>query len=315
MYIVAFALAYTILTVIRKEGGLDTNDGHHVTDDELFGFFAAGVLGLLLGARIGSCLIYDPAHMYLKKPWLIFWPFQNGQFTGLAGMSYHGGVVGGLLGMLIWCLVKKMSVWKWIDGMCVSIPLGYTFGRIGNFMNGELFGRITTMKWGMVFPQAQRFNASLQWVQEFAAKCGMVIADNARFVNLPRHPSQLYVAFFEGIVTFVILFCIRKKKPFDGFLSGMYTICYGFFRFFIEYFRQPDLDMGYKIAKDASAPMYINSSYANLSTGQILCIIMIIGGLAIIAGCGIQARNEKLGKKNVVPVKQKKETKKKNKKK
>lgn len=303
MYIFAFATAYAILTIVRKEGALDQNDGHHVNDDELFGFFAAGVIGLLLGARLGSCLIYDPSHMYLKKPWLIFWPFQDGQFTGLAGMSYHGGFVGGFLGMLIWCLTKKMDFWKWLDGMCLAIPLGYTFGRLGNFLNGELFGRITTMPWGMVFPYAQRFSANQEWVREFAAQCGMVIADNARFVNLPRHPSQLYEAFFEGIVLFAILFSIRKVKPFDGFISAMYSIGYGVFRFFIEYFRQPDLDMGYKIAKDANAPMYINASYANLSTGQILCILMIVIGLAIIVGCKIRDKNIKAGKKNVVPAK------------
>lgn len=287
MYIFAFATAYGILTLLRKEGSLDeiSPDGkttHKVSDDELFSFFASGVVGLLLGARIFSCLIYDPSHMYLKKPWLIFWPFQNGQFTGLAGMSYHGGVIGGFLGMLIWCLAKKKNLWKWVDAMCIAIPLGYTFGRIGNFMNGELYGRITTMPWGMIFPSASRFSASLPWVQDFVAKCGIEIAENARFVNLPRHPSQLYEAFFEGIVVFLILFFIRKKKPFDGFMGAMYIISYGFFRFFIEYFREPDADMGYKIAKDPTAPTYLNTSLANISTGQILCLIMIFFGLVII---------------------------------
>ena len=281
MYIFAFATAYGILTLLRKEGTLDSKD-HKVNDDELFSFFAAGVVGLLLGARIFSCLIYDPSHMYLKKPWLIFWPFQNGQFTGLAGMSYHGGVIGGFLGMLIWCLSKKKPVWKWIDAMCIAIPLGYTFGRLGNFLNGELYGRITTMPWGMIFPAAERFSASKEWVQEFAAECGITITESTRFVNLPRHPSQLYEAFFEGIVTFLILFFIRKKKPFDGFMGAMYIITYGFFRFFIEYFREPDMDMGYKISKDPNAPLYMNTSFANISTGQILCLIMIFFGLVII---------------------------------
>ena len=287
MYIFAFATAYGILTLLRKEGFLDefSSNGdltHKVNDDELFSFFAAGVVGLLLGARIFSCLVYDPSHMYIKKPWLIFWPFQDGHFTGLAGMSYHGGVIGGLLGMVIWCLAKKKSVWKWVDAMVVAIPLGYTFGRLGNFLNGELYGRITTMPWGMVFPAASRFSASFPWVQEFAEKCGIAIAEGQRFVNLPRHPSQLYEAFFEGIVAFLLMFFIRNKKPFDGFLSGMYLISYGFFRFFIEYFREPDADMGYKITRDPSAPTYLNVSLGNISTGQILCMLMIIGGLLII---------------------------------
>ncbi|MCR4790601.1 MAG: prolipoprotein diacylglyceryl transferase [Treponemataceae bacterium] len=292
MYIFAFATAYGILTLVRKEGALD-REGHKVSDDELFSFFAAGVIGLLLGARIFSCLIYDPSHMYIKQPWLIFWPFQNGHFTGLAGMSYHGGFIGGLLGMLIWCLVKKQPVWKWVDAMCIAIPLGYTFGRLGNFLNGELFGRITTMPWGMVFPNASRFSASMPWVQEFAEKCGMVLAENTRFVNLPRHPSQLYEAFFEGIVTFVILFSIRKKKPFDGFIGAMYAICYGVFRFVIEYFREPDADMGYKISKNPDAPLYLNTSLANISTGQILCMLMILTGIGIIVGIMLYKRFHK----------------------
>jgi len=97
-----------------------------------------------------------------------------------------------------------------MDAIAAAIPAGYTFGRLGNFLNGELYGRITTMPWGIVFPQAEKFSASLKWVQEFAAKIGMEISSAT--VNLPRHPSQLYEAFFEGIVLFGILQLIRKCK-------------------------------------------------------------------------------------------------------
>ncbi|MGP1587245.1 MAG: prolipoprotein diacylglyceryl transferase [Treponemataceae bacterium] len=291
MYVFAFATAYFVLTKIRKEGSLDSPD-HKVDDDELFNFFGFSVIFLLIGARIGSCVIYDTSGTYIREPWLIFWPFQNGKFTGLAGMSYHGGVVGGFLGMLFWCIIKKKPVWKWIDAMTIAIPLGYTFGRLGNFLNGELFGRITTQPWGMIFPFAQRFSTSLPWVQEFAEKCGIVIEQGQRMVNLPRHPSQIYEAFFEGIVTFCILWFIRKKKPFDGFMGAMYIITYGVFRFFIEYFREPDMDIGYVILKDPNAPTYINTSLANISTGQILCLLMIFFGLLII---GIQAYKKKKG--------------------
>ena len=151
MYIVAFGIAFFILSKLRKEGALDDNKSV-TTDDDLFNFFAFSVLFLLLGARIFSTLIYDTSGIYLKKPWLIFWPFRNGKFTGLAGMSYHGGFIGGFIGMVLWCKLHHKPVLKWIDAMAISIPLGYTFGRIGNFMNGELFGRITTMSWGVIFP-------------------------------------------------------------------------------------------------------------------------------------------------------------------
>ena len=88
-------------------------------------------------------------------------------------MSFHGGVIGGLLGMVIWCLTHKRPLWKWVDAMAVAIPLGYTFGRLGNFLNGELYGRITTMPWGMIFPGAQRFSVSIPWVKDFVEQAGL----------------------------------------------------------------------------------------------------------------------------------------------
>ena len=144
-------------------------------------------------------------------------------------------------------------------------------------MNGELFGRVTTAPWGMVFPDAERFSSSLEWVQNMAAKIGMDIS-NLRLVNLPRHPSQLYEAFFEGIVLWLIIWFCRKHKKFDGILAGIYTSGYGLFRFFIEYFREPDEEIGFVIG-DKTANIYENVSLTNFSTGQILCFLMILGGI------------------------------------
>jgi phosphatidylglycerol:prolipoprotein diacylglycerol transferase len=177
--------------------------------------------------------------------------------------------------------------------MVVAIPLGYTFGRIGNFLNGELYGRITTMPWGMIFPGAQRFSVSIPWVKDFAEQAGLTIAENARLINLPRHPSQLYEAFFEGIVLFLILWFLRKKKPFDGFILGLYPIGYGVFRFFIEYFREPDAELGYRIATVADAPTYLNVSWGNISTGQILCLLMIAGGIGLLTVLSIKHHMDK----------------------
>ncbi len=279
MYLVAFSTAYYLLQKVRKEGALDTPE-YKATEDDIFSFIFTGIIFLLVGARLFSTLIYDTSGLYKSKPWLIFWPFDaNGKFTGLAGMSYHGGFVGGLLGMIVWCKFKKRPVLKWIDAMVCAIPLGYTFGRLGNFMNGELYGRITTMPWGMVFPAAERFSAKLPWVKEFAQKIGMELPASG-LVNLPRHPSQFYEAFFEGIVLWLIIWNLRKYKKFDGMLAAVYTGGYGFFRFFIEYFREPDADLGYRIAKDSSAPIYTNTSLLNFSTGQILCFLMML--LAIV---------------------------------
>lgn len=293
MYIFAFATAYLVLKRERKEGLLDTTE-QKATEDDIFSFITFGIIFLLLGARIFSTLVYDTSGLYWKKPWLIFWPFdtETKQFTGLAGMSYHGGFIGGLIGMIVWCVTHKRPVWKWIDAMVVAIPLGYTFGRLGNFMNGELYGRITTVPWGMVFPRAERFSYSIDWVQDFAAACGMTVAEGTKLVNLPRHQSQLYEALFEGLLLWTVLWTLRKHKPFDGFLAGCYTIGYGLVRFVIEYFREPDADLGYRISRDGSDAIYINTSLLNISTGQILCFLMILGGIGIITTLAILNRKK-----------------------
>lgn len=286
MYVFAFGTAYWVLSKLFKEGALDSGT-EKTSEDDVFSFIATGIVFLLIGARVFSTLIYDTTGLYWKKPWLIFWPFDAaGNFTGLAGMSYHGGFIGGLIGMIVWCRVHKKPFWKWCDAMCVAIPLGYTFGRLGNFLNGELYGRITTAPWGMVFPAAEKFSASKTWVIDFAQKIGMDIAGK-NLVNLPRHPSQLYEALFEGVILWSILWFMRKQKKFDGQLGLSYACGYGFFRFFIEYFREPDADIGYRIAKDASAPLYTNTSLLNFSTGQILCFLMIAGSVITMIVLGL----------------------------
>lgn len=290
MYIFAFATAFFVLKRLLHEGALDGVDasGNRIaaTEDDIFSFIATGIVFLLIGARVFSTLVYDTSGIYWKKPWLIFWPFQNGQFTGLAGMSYHGGFIGGTVGMGFWCWRHKRSFWKWSDAMCTAIPLGYTFGRIGNFLNGELYGRITTAPWGMIFPtvpRSERFMAKLDWVAAFMQSIGMEAKEG--LVNLPRHPSQLYEALFEGVLLFALIWLLHKKKPFDGFSGALYTIGYGTVRFFIEYFREPDADIGYRIAVDKSAPVYMNTSLANISTGQVLCMLMIVGGITLMLIC------------------------------
>lgn len=299
MYIFAFGTAYIILRKLLKEGALESTDKNgklvETTEDDVFSFIATGIIFLLIGARVFSTLVYDTSGDYWRKPWLIFWPFKNGKFTGLAGMSYHGGFIGGLLGLIFWCWRHKRPLWKWVDAMSTAIPLGYTFGRIGNFMNAELYGRITTAPWGMVFPtvpKSELFSSKIEWVSAFMEKIGMEAVEG-KLVNLPRHPSQLYEAFFEGIVLFLIIWALHKKKPFDGFSTAIYSFGYGFFRFFIEYFREPDADIGYRIAADSNAKLYENTSLLNISTGQILCSIMMVAGISIMVVCWIRSSKSK----------------------
>jgi len=275
MYIFAFATAFLMYRIQVKERRFP------MSDDNLSSLFFWGILGLLLGARLFSTLIYETSNIYREKPWLIFWPFNDrGKFTGLQGMSYHGGAFCGMLAVIIFAKVKKFSFREIGDMFTAAIPLGYTFGRLGNFINAELYGRVTAAPWGMVFPEesTRLFSAYDPLAQEMAAKTGTEIT--GAFINLPRHPSQIYEAFLEGIVLWALIWFFRNRKPFKGFLIGLYFLGYGTLRFFIEYFREPDSALGYRIefVKSTLPPAFGHPLFS-FTTGQILCFIMILFGV------------------------------------
>ena len=272
MYIFAFGAAYLLYRRQIKERKFP------MSDDDLSSLFFYGILSLLAGARIFSTLIYHGDNTYWLKPWLIFWPFQDGRFTGLQGMSYHGGALFGLLSVIIFSKVKKLSFRELSDMFAASVPLGYTFGRLGNFINAELYGRVTTSPLGMIFPDARPLPASESWVVEAAEKTGVEIT--GAFVNLPRHPSQLYEMIFEGVVLWAIIWFFRSRKPFKGFLLGLYFLGYGFFRFIIEYFREPDENLGYPIQfVQNNLPTAFYHPLLSFTTGQIFCFFMILFGV------------------------------------
>lgn len=281
MYIIAFLLTYLLFIRQLKSSPLE------MTHDDAVSLFLWTIIGLLIGARIIATLVYDPSGYYLRHPWLIFWPFRNGTFTGLQGMSYHGGVIGAVVGGYLFCRKYKFNFLKTADLVTAGIPLGYTFGRLGNFINGELWGRVTTQSWGMVFPYAPRFSTDIPWVQEIARKIGMPY-EQVQYLNLPRHPSQLYEALFEGFVLWLIIwFIVRKRETFPGFVIGCYLIGYGAIRFIIEYFREPDAELGFILTLGREwEPAALLRSYANFSMGQLLCFLMIAGGLLILLLAG-----------------------------
>lgn len=278
MYIAAFGIAWLLYRRQIAERRFP------MSEDDLSGLFFWCITALILGARIFATMVYETdealRELYRGRPWLIFWPFQNGRFTGLMGMSYHGGVIGGATGIVAYSAVKRFDFREIGDMFAASIPLGYTFGRLGNFINGELYGRVTAGPLGMIFPHAEPFPLSAPWAAELAEKTGVLPETGSFFVNLPRHPSQLYEALFEGVVLWVIIWLLRNKKPFKGFLVGIYLIGYGFFRFVIEYFREPDAGLGYRIEfVKTGVPPAVFSSPFNFSTGQVFCFVMIAGGL------------------------------------
>ncbi len=215
MYFMAFITVYLIVSHrVKKEKFLISQ----YEIDELFFFI---VVGLLLGGRLGYILLYNFKY-YFAHPFEAFFPFSEigGKivFTGYYGMSYHGGLAGVALSFYIFSRRYKKNFWELIRLFAPVVPLGYMFGRIGNFINGELYGRPTTFFWGMYFPRDD--------------------------LHLLRHPSQLYEAFLEGPLLFFILYFLFRRL--DGrFIFAAYMIGYGMARFVAEFFREPDSQLGY----------------------------------------------------------------------
>ena len=210
MYVLALVVALLMAKYFAKKDSLG------ISNSLLDNYFFWVEIGVILGARLGYILIYDSStSYYLLHPWQIFNPFANGEFVGIRGMSYHGAVVGFILATLMFCKRYKQNLWILLDLVALSVPLGYFFGRIGNFLNQELFGRVTNEPWAIM------------------------VAGSL------RHPSQLYEAVLEGLVLFVILFIYRKYKKFDGELIAMYAMLYTLARFLCEFFREPDFGIGF----------------------------------------------------------------------
>ncbi len=281
MYLIGFAVVYGLLLYRKKEILLEENQKSKIKNQngdakfknyflkiDILNLLSYLIIGLFIGARLGYVIFYD-LNYFIHNPLEIIIPSGvNCQMSnvnclnsyGISGMSYFGGLIGLIIAGLVFCKKnfrgsaslnqngqKKPSLfdnfWQLADFVIPAVPAGYFFGRIGNFLNGELYGRVTDVPWGMYFP-----------------------ADPDKLL---RHPSQLYEAFFEGIVLFAILWFLRNKSyrlirrfeknksPVDpscdrnpgqlgsnGDLFAIYLFGYGFFRFFIEFFRQPDAQIG-----------------------------------------------------------------------
>jgi phosphatidylglycerol:prolipoprotein diacylglycerol transferase len=239
MYLVAFIVGYLMVAYRLKHERNFKYDIRLIQD-----LFLWSILGLLVGGRIGYVLFYNFNH-FAQNPLEAILPFSfdgGVSYTGLAGMSFHGGVIGIIVAAGIFLKVKKVNFWKMSDLVVPGLPLAYTFGRIGNFLNGELWGRATESSIGMYFPQDP--------------------------TGLLRHPSQLYEAFLEGILLFVVLWMLRKKGYAHGTMLGLFLIGYAVARIIAELFREPDAHLGF--------------IFGQLTMGQILSIFMILAGAAII---------------------------------
>ena len=229
MYLLAFLSAY-LLARYRIKSELLWNTKH--VDDLIF----YGALGAVLGGRLGYLLFYNWP-VFISNP-LTFFNFQNG------GMSFHGGFLGVLLAMVIFNKKYQFTFFQTTDFIAPLIPLGLGFGRIGNYINGELWGRVTDSSWGILAP-----DQSGLWEKRF--------------------PTQLYEAFLEGFVLFCILWLFSNKKPQVMATSSLFLIFYGIFRFIIEFVRAPDSHIGYL-------------AFDWLTMGQLLSIPMIFIGIYLL---------------------------------
>ena len=222
MYVLALVTALAAAKYFVKK------DKIPISNAMLDNYFFWVEIGVILGARLGWVAIYSgEAAWYLTHPWQIFNPFHNGEFVGIRGMSYHGAVAGFLLATWAFCRRYRLessaqnsgyegvNFWRLLDLCALCIPLGYIFGRIGNFLNQELFGRVTDVPWAI------------------------------NVLGAMRHPSQLYEAALEGLAIFLILFFYRKFKKFDGELIVLYAVLYTSARFICEFFREPDSGLGF----------------------------------------------------------------------
>jgi len=223
MYLLAFMLFLWLgklrVRILNRPGWDDK-----MMDDLLF----YGILGVVLGGRLGEVLFYNPSY-YVSRPLEILAVWQG-------GMSFHGGFLGVLVAMALFARQHKLPWLQLMDFIAPLVPLGLGAGRIGNFINAELWGRPTNVAWGMVFPNVD---------------------------DLPRHPSQLYEFALEGLALFALMWLYSRKPRPVGAVSGLFLIGYGSFRFFVEYTRNPDdgifglMSFGISMGQWLSLPMVI----------------------------------------------------------
>ncbi len=228
MYILGFAAAYFLILDASRRKQLP------LSKDDVADLVFSVALGIVIGGRTGYILFYNLSY-YLSHPLKLFAVWEG-------GMSFHGGLIGGIVAGYWFGRKKGLGFWQLADLGFLPAPVGLGLGRLGNFINGELFGRTTDLPWGIVFPGGGPF---------------------------PRHPSQLYEAVLEGGVLFVILRSLSNRRHPDGAIFWTFIAGYGLFRFIVEFFREPDPQIGFIIG--------------TLSMGQLLCLIMMLIGASLLA--------------------------------
>ncbi len=224
-YVISFILGHIFLKKLYKKRNVI------LEKDQYENLLFIIMLGVIVGGRIGYILFYNLSY-YISNPFHIFAVWEG-------GLSFHGGLIGIIFGGIVFCKKHNLSFYKLADPVIPLAPIGIGLVRWGNFMNAELYGRITDVPWAMKFPTDQ--------------------------TNQLRHPSQLYELFAEGVVLFAISYYLLKKKLQEGVVFWTFIGLYGFFRFLIEFTREPDAQLGFV--------------FGPFTMGQILCFAMMISSL------------------------------------
>ncbi|RPJ07171.1 MAG: prolipoprotein diacylglyceryl transferase [Spirochaetaceae bacterium] len=280
MYIFAFITAYLLFMYQLKKSKLN------VDKDQVINFFFWGIVGLLIGARVFYMVFFDARGTILKAPWTLILPFdEHWNFTGYRGMNFYGGIVGALAGMVIYARIKKIDILEWGDMLAAGIPLAHTFGRIGNFINGELYGRLTDAPWGMFFRDYdEATNIQLDMAKNPHPQLKYIMSvtdiDHVKAGLLPRHPTQIYSMLFECLAIWAIIwFIFRNRKPYKGFIIGLYITLYGFVRFIIDYFRMPLRNEFMLKLADQNNPTYLLLSPFNFTLDQLFSFLTMAAGI------------------------------------
>lgn len=216
MYLIGFAMAWWLGTLRAKRAG----SGWRREEISDLVFYAA--LGAILGGRIGYSLFYNFSY-FLEQPVRLFYIWQG-------GMSFHGGMLGVFVAMWLYGRKTQRSFFQVTDFIAPLVPIGLGAGRVGNFINGELWGRASDVAWAMQLPCAR-----------FPEYCNGAVSG----YSAPRHPSMLYEAVLEGLVLFLILWLFSRRPRPTMAISGLFLLCYGLFRFSVEFVRLPDAHIGY----------------------------------------------------------------------
>ncbi|MDR3444784.1 MULTISPECIES: prolipoprotein diacylglyceryl transferase [Dyella] len=250
MYLTGFLGAWLFAEYRRQHGRLP------VTRDALGDLAFYVMMGVIIGGRIWYMLFYADIHWIWQDPLALFRVWDG-------GMSFHGGLLGVLTAGLWWSRRNHMHFFDTVDFVAPLVPIGLGLGRLGNFINGELWGKPGSVPWAMIFPNAR--SADVDW----AATHPQWQAALAQFGGLPRHPSQLYEMLLEGVVMFTVLFLVSLKPRPRYLISGLFALLYGCFRFGVEFVRVPDPQLGYL-------------AWGWLTMGQIQSLPLIVIGLVLV---------------------------------